>query len=220
MIQFRTAARIVILLVILHVCRGSCCNVSAQLQSILGTDEVLIALDVDDEQRAALKPLFDKFARGEKMAFLRISGGTPFASLSTSEQESLRPKFSTEMVKIDATAETEIREILSADQMLRLQQLRVQAMGAAGLIVGKLNNELGISSKETENFLVVVTEFQKSFVETYKEELTGKPQDEIERFHKLKLMETILLTLTPEQQEKYKMLTGETVDLPVIAGVR
>lgn len=220
MIRYQTLFRCSGILTLFCAICGSSCVVSAQLHTLLNTDAVLDELDLDSDQRAVVKPLYEKYAKAEKKEFLNISGGVTFTALSTSQQEELRPRFAEAMSKLDAMAAQEMAEVLSTEQLERLAQLRFQALGAAGLVSGKLNTALGITKEESDQFTPTVVEFQKGFVETYKAELEGKTREEVERFHKTKLIEAILSTLEPEKQELYYKLLGEPADLPQIRSMR
>jgi hypothetical protein len=192
----------------------------AQQHALLGSSEILDALNADETQREALEPIYQKFMSAEKRLVLQLSGGTSFSALSTRQQSELRPKFASAVVEIDAQAVVEIRKILSDDQMTRLAQLRIQALGTAGLLSGKLEKELGISGDETDNLVKVATGFRDSFGETYKDQLAGKSRNEIESFFKQQLHETVFASLTPEQQAKYKSLAGEPAEIPEMPSLR
>ncbi len=195
-------------------------NAVAQEQMILGTTEVLDELEANEDQRDKLLEIHGRFKRIQGMTALHLSNGIPYRSLSTRQQQELRPKIIEAMIDVDARARTEIAAILTPTQLTRLQQLRVQALGPAGLLGGKFNDDLGISDEQMEQLQTQTAEFRAEFSESRMPEMTDLKAAEINDIYKSELAEMLLQALTEEQQAAYRKMFGEPVELPQIAEIR
>jgi hypothetical protein len=192
----------------------------AQEHLLINTDAVHQVLGLTPEQIDKVKALFQEFAMAEQKAAMQITKGVAFGSLSTQKQSELRPQIIEAVVALDESFRMQLAEILTADQMNRLRQLRYQALGPAVILNEQFSKELAITPEQREQFKAALTEYRTKYIEENQATLSklapawagGKLRDAVTSW--------LVAQLTEEQQAKYRELVGEPAELPVFKTLR
>jgi Spy/CpxP family protein refolding chaperone len=154
---------------------------------LLGQEAVQSELELTADQKEKIAAL------GE-----RLRGGA--GNIREMSQEE-RQKWMAEMQERMTKAEERVREFLSDDQVSRLQQIRVQAMGASAAADPEIAAELGITEAQQEKMANVRREMREGAGDGDR----GAMRERME-----KAMAGIL---TPEQKEKLEKMRGEAFDV-------
>lgn len=210
------------------VCAGLLCALiggwdgpaSAQLQIVAGDPVVQDLLGLTPEEKARVNDLHLRYDRLEELKLLELSQGVAFDSLSTAQQNQLRPRFTHAVKQVDQQALEELARILSPEQIQRLRQLRIQALGPAGILAGKLNDPLQIQDEAIQALRDSATGFPADFSVNRLPDLKDLDRPEIDRIYKRELTQFLIQQLSQQQQARYRELVGEIVDLPRIKDIR
>lgn len=154
---------------------------------LLRQEAVQAELDLSAEQKEKIAAL------GER---LRNAGG----NLREMSQEE-RQQWMAEMQERMAKADDYVREFLSEDQVRRLQQIRVQALGLNAASDPAVAKELGITDEQREKMQNLVRELREGGAAGGREALREKMEQAVGGI------------LTAEQKEKLEQLRGERFDV-------
>jgi hypothetical protein len=159
---------------------------------LLGQESVQKELKLTDEQKQDVKQFAEKL-RGE-MQGLR--------DLDPSEQESKRRELA-------GNAEKEIGKILHPDQAKRLHQIGLQLQGAMALNNPKVAEELQLTSEQKEKVKDMQQQMQKQMEDL--RQAGGSQEENREKIAEMRKSAASKAQemLTPEQQTKWKEMTGE-----------
>ena len=193
---------------------------TGQLFLIVGREDVLEEIGVNDDQKLELLQLCSEYKRKDQQTILQLTRGLTLNALSTAQQAEIRPILEIQRKRLLEQSEAAIAASVNEEQMARLRQLRIQLIGLEGLVNGRLNDELGLDSNATDMMAEKITEFQNTFNETYAADLEGKTEDEMKELYKTKIEELIIGLLSDEQRAKYEELKGPPAELPAMRGLR
>src|SRR5262249_13793683 len=148
-------------------------------------------LKLTDDQLAKVKELADKQLKAREEL-----------------QKGDRAEFFKKMMELSQAQDKEYLALLKPEQGKRLKQITLQVQGARALQSTDVAKELGITTEQQEKFREFQMEGFKQMAQlsnvTNFEEARQKMQD----INKATL-EKITKALTPEQQAKWKTMTGE-----------
>ncbi|MHB0960124.1 MAG: hypothetical protein ACYC6N_07520 [Pirellulaceae bacterium] len=162
---------------------------------LLRAEAVQKELNITEEQKAKLEEMRTE-GRGQGGA-----GQRNFQDMTEEERQKMRE----EMVARTAEQEKKIAEILDAQQVARLKQIRLQASGAMGLMNEDVAKELNITEEQRNKMRDAMRDLRESA------QADGGPGGFAEMREKMnaKVMEI----LTDEQKAQYKEMQGEPFDV-------
>ena len=152
----------------------------------LRTESVQKELELTDQQRDKLIAIGQKYYEETRRDWAGLGG------MSAEERKEKTAEIRQKNLKRTQEIRRQVEEVLSPDQLERLEQINLRTRGAAALLNPKILDELGI------------TEAQRNRLRQLREQL----QERIRQLQQETLQKT-LDVLSPEQRKKLEELTNE-----------
>lgn len=174
---------------------------------LLGVEEVRTELDLMEEQTDALKTL------GEEVRPPRPEGGTNFREMSEEDRASFFEKMQKQREEMTSKANEKLEEVLMPDQMERLEQIRIQAMGVRALTDAEVIKALTITSEQQDEFKSVGEELRDKMREMFSSGNRENIRETMEQMGK-DMEKKMMGVLTSEQSKKFEEMKGEKFEMP------
>lgn len=188
---------------------------SGDLVALLASPEVRTALKVTDDEAAFLKLLGEENQEKSRKFFESLNG------LSREDRtEKIRDWSSKRAPEVDK----QLTEIIGADRLKRLKQIRLQIAGTRSFSSPDVQKELGITSDQRTKIDAVRNSGREEFTSLFRSnDDPDARQKAMEEFRKQQ-SEKVLAVLTDQQRQKWKEMQGEPIDFklapPQFAGGR
>jgi hypothetical protein len=186
----------------------------SSLVSLAGNEAVQKDLGVAQADAGKLTSLNEQYRDtiGKEMQAAGVSF-QGFQDLSDDERAKATAKMNEVRTKVDKEFEGKLKEALSAEQVERLKQIRLQSQGAEALAEAEVAKALALNDEQTKKIGEIRDEYS-----TKQRELFRGDGDQQERFAKMRELNTerdskVNAVLTAEQQEKFKAMKGAEFDV-------
>jgi hypothetical protein len=166
--------------------------------NLLSVPKVQENLKLSDEQKGKIEAIVEKL-RSERQA--------AFVDRNASQEE--RQKKFAELQEKTKTSGEEAGKILSKEQLERLDQIGLQALGANALADERVASELKLTDEQKEKLMGVRQEMFAKMQELGRE----APQEKRAELRK-ETNDKALAVLTDEQRTQFAKMQGEKLDLP------
>ena len=150
---------------------------------------------------------------GELMAAGRGQGGARADFQNMTDEE--RQKFRDDMAKRQAEQDKKLAEILNEDQLKRLHQIRIQAMGSMAFMNEDVAKELGITEEQQGK----MREAGQAVREEMRDAAQGGGQEAMAKMME-KLNAKMMELLTDKQKATFKEMVGKPFDIAQLRGGR
>jgi hypothetical protein len=136
-----------------------------------------------------------------------------FQNLSADERQKVMAKMTEINTKLNEEFTPQLAKLLSADQMVRLKQIQIQAQGATALTANpEVAKELNLSEEQQRKLSDLQAEFLRRQRDLF---ASGDPQERLAKMRELSSERDakMLAVLTDEQKQKFTALKGEPFDV-------
>jgi hypothetical protein len=171
------------------------------LTQLLRVEAVQKEIKITDEQLTKLRELAQAARGGERPDFQNMS-----------DEE--RREFMAEMRERQADQEKKLKEILDKKQMTRLNQIRIQAMGARALMSEEVAKELKITEEQRETMRLA----QRDVFQEIRAAMQEGERPDREQLTKMmeKANAKMMELLTDDQKAAYKKMVGKKFDVSLL----
>ena len=175
---------------------------------LVGNEAVQKDLALGTDEAAKVKVVTDEFGTAMRETF---TGMGNFQDMSEEERTKAREKMTEPMKTVNEKYLPKVKELLTADQYTRLQQINWQNMGAMAYSDAEVVKALDIKKEQTEKITQLTDEYGAKTRELF---TPGQPPDfakmgEINKERDAKIDEV----LTKEQNDKFTKLKGKEFDV-------
>jgi Spy/CpxP family protein refolding chaperone len=136
-----------------------------------------------------------------------------FQNLSADERQKVMAKMTEINTKLHEEFTPQLAKLLSADQMVRLKQIQIQAQGATALTANpEVAKELNLSEEQQRKLSDLQAEYARRQRDLF---ASGDPQERLAKMRELSSERDakMLAVLTDEQKQKFTALKGEPFDV-------
>lgn len=136
-----------------------------------------------------------------------------FQNLSADERQKVMAKMTEINTKLNEEFTPQLAKLLSADQMVRLKQIQIQAQGATALTANpEVAKELNLSEEQQRKLSDLQAEYARRQRDLF---ASGDPQERLAKMRELSSERDakMLAVLTDEQKQKFTALKGEPFDV-------
>jgi hypothetical protein len=177
------------------------------LATLISNSGVVEELKLTEEQQSAFKKITDAVADKFKDDFEKAKADKDFKAIGEIFRK--RNEASSEAIT------KELDKILKPDQLKRLKQIELQALGLAAFTKESVVKDLKLTDGQTAKIKGLSEDLDKDIREMFKEATKDKF---IETFKKAAEMRTAILdkvtgVLTDDQKKKWKEMTGDKYEL-------
>jgi Spy/CpxP family protein refolding chaperone len=167
--------------------------------NMLSIPKVQENLKLSDEQKGKIEAIVEK---------LRSERQSAFADFQNASDEERQKKFA-ELQEKAKTSGEEAGKVLSKEQLERLDQIGLQALGANALADERVASELKLTDEQKAKLMGVRQEMFAKMQELGRE----APQEKRAELRK-ETNDKALAVLTDEQRTQFAKMQGEKIDLP------
>ena len=184
------------------------------LVDLASQEAVMKELEINEESQGKLKKLRDEAAEKNRE---NMAGFQGIRELEGEERTKKMAEMGVKMAAVNALIDPKVAEVLSATQMTRLKEIKLQIAGSAALQDAEVVKSLELTPAQQEEFAKV----QKTFAE--KQGGLGRDVDFQERMTKTREMSEARdkeaeAILTAVQKEKLAKMKGKTFDVASLRG--
>jgi len=187
------------------------------LVSLAGNEAVQKEIGLTDASKVTALAAEYRDAIQQEMSGLDFAGIPDLpAAERNAKMEEFRTKSEAAAKKVNATFEPKLKEALTADQLKRLGEIKIQANGIASLVDAAVVKELGLSEEQQKKIADIRTESNKASAEL----LRGGNQEAFAKVRELTEQTLAKATdvLDAGQKEKLAGLKGKTFDVSQLGG--
>ena len=183
--------------------------------SLAAIEAVQKDLEISADDVEKLKKLADVYRQDARSEFEKAgTGGGGFQNLTEEERTKLLEKFAEIRKSLDAKFVPQLKEILTADQFTRLQQIQLQSQGNQALSSPEVVKALALTKEQQDQLKAVNEETGTKFRELFTggggfNEETRTKMQELGKERDAKLM----AVLTDAQKEKFTSMKGKEFDV-------
>ncbi|MEM6688374.1 MAG: hypothetical protein AAF664_03035 [Planctomycetota bacterium] len=185
------------------------------IQSLLRIPEVREEIELESYQEEALEKMAEN---REGRGSTRPSGN--FRDMDEDERKAYFEDLQKEAKKRAEDARAQLEEVLSPDQIERLDQISFQQIGLRGLMTDSdLQDEFGITEAQVDE-LTAATEDIRSSIQAKMQEVFSSGERDRSKIGELiqsvrdEAEESMLAVLSEDQRSKYKEKSGEPFEMP------
>jgi len=192
--------------------RGGLFGRTQSLVSLAGNEAVQKEIGLTDASKVTALATEYREAITQELSGLDFAG---IRDLPEAEQAAKRQEFRTKSEaaakKVNATLEPKLKELLTADQLKRLGEIKIQANGISSLVDAAVVKELGLSEEQQKKIADIRAEGDKATTELFR----GGNQEAFAKIRELTEQTLAKATdvLNAGQKEKLAGLKGKAFDV-------
>jgi len=187
--------------------RGGMGGGRSGLLGALSREEAQTEINLTAKQSEQFESLQEKVSEQSRELFAGMRDAAP------EERLELIEKARAEGQKLQATAEAELKTILTADQSARLQQVSWQIQGARALDDEEVNSQLKLTAEQLEQISAIVEEANESRRGSFGGRRRGNGGDRPSREEqRAELDSKLVAVLTTEQKQQWTAMLGPAVE--------
>lgn len=190
--------------------RGAFGEIEARYDSLLASAEIRRELDLSAEQDKQIDDVLEQLAQSRPVVNFQ-----ELQKLSQEEQRAVFERNGKKVSEAISAAEEKFKAILTADQLIRLNELLLQLQGAAALRRSDIAERLGLTQKQKDRIRRIQESSQPfgGTLSSKSEEERRKIYSELRERNK-KLAAEMLAVLSDEQRSKFAAMKGVPFTFP------
>jgi hypothetical protein len=187
----------------------------SNLATLLGNEAVQKELGLEGDKLEKAKGLREEY-QAEFRKAMPTDGFAGLRDLPEAERAAkmaeLRTKMTTASAEVAATMKPKVKEVLTAQQFERLQQIHVQAEGIRALNDADVVKSLDISKEQTDKIAAIEKESSDKRRELFRDGGNEGAREKLTALTKERDEKT-LAVLSADQREKFSQLKGKEFDV-------